>query len=217
MHIVFKCISGQTLFISVSQSNSISDAFNYSSFSEPFENYLSKRFNCQEFGKIPKHYMVKMFRFFVEGELSNFLDLNKISKLNCVLFVVTPYINRYIISCISYIQFLDYFVNPYSRILPNVAVRIIANYLFVNPSLYIDDNEIYLRITNRNIRNRLISILSSDLEYKSILLNLPKSLTKVNLSEIEFKIVQLAMKNNKFDQKKLSDSNLIRKIRKTFF
>ena len=217
MSFFFKSICGKTFVIPLKESMNIIDAFNDSSFSEPFENMLIEKYNYfNHLGKTPNHYLAKFFRFICEGRIITYLNLDYLRQINCVFVVETPYISEYInYYSRLYLAVLDHLIDPRNRILPKIAIKMIANYLFINPNQFGNDDEVLGRIQNRDIRPQVINVLSYDNDYADILKNLANIISKDELFEIEFKIIQLS--NNGNNEKKLFDSNLIRLIRKKYF
>ena len=212
-----KSICGKTFILPLKESMNIIDAFNDSSFSEPFEKMLIEKYSYfNHFGKTPNHYLAKFFRFICEGRIITYLKLEDLRQINCVFAVETPYLSEYInFYSRLYLAVLDHLIDPRNRILPIIAIKMIANYLFINPNQFGNDDQVLCRIQNRDIRPQVINVLSNDNDYADILKNLANIISKDVLFEIEFKIIQLS--NNGNNEKKLFDSNLIRLIRKKYF
>ena len=212
-----KSICGKTFILPLKESINIIDAFNDSSFSEPFEKMLVEKYSYfNHLGKTPNYYLAKFFRFICEGRITTYLDLDYLRRINCTFVVETPYLSQYInYYSRIYLSVLDNLIDPRNRILPTIAIKMIANYLFINPNQFGNDDKVLCRIQNRDIRLEVINVLSHDNDYADILNNLAIIISKDELFNIEFKIIQLS--NNGNNEKKLFDSNLIRLIRKKYF
>lgn len=217
MNFYLRYINGYTLSVSLPNDMSVTEAFMIETFSNPFRNMLLEKYNeIKDFGNIPIHYLTKFFKFIICGSLTNYFNLRDISQLNSIHCVNTNFILKYIKSNILYLPVLDNLVDPRNRQIPFNAIRLISNFLFVNPNLFYQSDDIILhRIDNRNIRSELINVLVKDIDYKFMLSNLNKIITKNELLDIELNIIKLSNKVN--DHKKLKDSGLIRKIRKKYF
>ena len=216
MNLYFRTIEGKTITVFLKRNMSITDAFQVDTFSKPIQEILNQKYEAiSKFGEIPFFYFETFCTFIFENKLMKYLDLNEISKVCCIHLIFIPKkINEYIYSNQCYSGLLDSFLDPRNRRLPKVAVKIIAHFLFVNPTLFTYDDVILYRITNRDIRNKIIRIISSDKNYYQMLSSLPHNICKKTLINLESMIL-----NTQFVdfEKKLFDSNLVRKLRKEYF